>query len=295
VRRTSLFVIPVLLALAAACSQTSPVAPTGGAAGADLGVKGEKPVNVNGVMGDFSGDESDFSFVVEGTLVRGDALTELYGDTAFWHLADGVRVEVKGVQRAGFVYARRVHVNGPRPDAPGPGGGTTPTCTWAQMNDPEPWSGDPPNTSLQGYLFAVDGVAPDLTLNASGRLVHTDAGTLLTRLGAFLPLTVLRPAIIVTAQGFVQPDTSINAVSLTIDRDTLDVDVEGAIAGLGGTYPDMQFTIDGTPMVTHAYTHYQPGPCEALVEGGAVHVRGVKMPDDVTVLVTGLDVVAASN
>jgi len=71
----------------------------------------ETGLNINGDISLFSGTISAFQFNVGGRLVKGDANTEFFGNSAFADLANGKRVEVKGSQRDGFVYATRIKVN----------------------------------------------------------------------------------------------------------------------------------------------------------------------------------------
>jgi len=69
-------------------------------------------LNINGIVSGFTGTRAAFQFTVNGTLVKGDAATELFGNTQFSELVNGARVEVKGSQRDAFVYATRLHVAG---------------------------------------------------------------------------------------------------------------------------------------------------------------------------------------
>jgi hypothetical protein len=69
------------------------------------------PVIVNGIVQAFSGTASSFSFTVDSTLVKGDATTTFTGNSAFTDLANGKRVEVRGLQGNGFVTATSIHVN----------------------------------------------------------------------------------------------------------------------------------------------------------------------------------------
>jgi hypothetical protein len=68
-------------------------------------------VNLNGTVSAFTGTAAAFQFQVDGRLVKGDALTEFYGNSRFLDLVNGGRVEVKGLQRDGFVYAQRIHAH----------------------------------------------------------------------------------------------------------------------------------------------------------------------------------------
>jgi hypothetical protein len=67
--------------------------------------------NLNGTVAAFTGSSTAFQFTVDGRLVKGDAATVFYGNSAFTDLANGARVEVKGSLRDGYVYATRIHVN----------------------------------------------------------------------------------------------------------------------------------------------------------------------------------------
>lgn len=68
-------------------------------------------VNLNGTVANLLVTLPTFQFAVDGRLVKGDAQTEFFGNSQFADLANGVRVEVKGVPRDGFVYANRIHVH----------------------------------------------------------------------------------------------------------------------------------------------------------------------------------------
>jgi hypothetical protein len=68
-------------------------------------------VNLNGTVAKLLVTLPTFEFEVDGRLVKGDAQTEFFGNSRFLDLANGVRVEVKGAQRDGFVYANRIHVH----------------------------------------------------------------------------------------------------------------------------------------------------------------------------------------
>lgn len=71
----------------------------------------ETGLNINGDVTLFTGTISTFQFNIGSRVVKGDANTEFFGNSAFADLANGKRVEVKGSQRDGFVYATRMKVN----------------------------------------------------------------------------------------------------------------------------------------------------------------------------------------
>lgn len=71
----------------------------------------ETGLNINGDVSLFAGTSAAFQFNIGSRVIKGDANTEFFGNSAFADLANGKRVEVKGSQRDGFVYATRVKVN----------------------------------------------------------------------------------------------------------------------------------------------------------------------------------------
>lgn len=73
---------------------------------------GDIQVTVNGTVSALTGDATAFQFTVNGTLVKGDTATTFSGkNNSFASLANGGRVEVKGQQKNGYVYATSIHVN----------------------------------------------------------------------------------------------------------------------------------------------------------------------------------------
>jgi hypothetical protein len=88
---------------------------TGGVLATSIEVQntnGDIQVNVNGTIAALQGTATAFSFTVDGGLVKGDGATAFSGkDVSFAALKNGARVEVKGQQRNGYVYATSIHVN----------------------------------------------------------------------------------------------------------------------------------------------------------------------------------------
>jgi Domain of unknown function (DUF5666) len=72
---------------------------------------GDIQANVNGIVATVTGTASAFQFYVGTTLVKGDAATTFSGKSKFADLVNGARVEVKGQQKNGYVYATSIHVN----------------------------------------------------------------------------------------------------------------------------------------------------------------------------------------
>lgn len=71
----------------------------------------ELPVNINGIVDELDGDASEFEFMIGDRLITGDSGTAFQGKSTFADLADGKRVEVKGLLRNGSIYAQRIHVH----------------------------------------------------------------------------------------------------------------------------------------------------------------------------------------
>ena len=71
----------------------------------------ETGLNINGDVSLFTGTLAAFQFNIGTRVIKGDANTEFFGNSAFGDLANGKRVEVKGSQRDGFVYATSMKVN----------------------------------------------------------------------------------------------------------------------------------------------------------------------------------------
>ncbi len=69
------------------------------------------PVQIHGIVEEFSGTPAAFEFRVGDRLIKGDADTAFQGGSRFSDLANGRRVEVKGQLRDGYVYALRIKVN----------------------------------------------------------------------------------------------------------------------------------------------------------------------------------------
>jgi len=71
----------------------------------------ETGLNIHGDVSLLTGTIAAFQFNIGSRVVKGDANTEFFGNSAFSDLANGKRVEVKGSQRDGFVYATRMKVH----------------------------------------------------------------------------------------------------------------------------------------------------------------------------------------
>ena len=214
------------------------------------------PVVINGIVDDFTGPSSAFEFKIDGRLIKGDANTEFFGNSAFADLEDGVRAEVKGKQRNGFVYAERIHVN-------------------EEEVPPVPV---PPSTSasIEGLLTSIS--LPQLVVD--GVTVRTSASTTVRRGGDdSQPLTALDLNMILHVVGDRQSDGSLDARMIQIKGDAVGgkFQITGSMGGVKGTCTtSLSFGINGYEIVTDSATQYDPvGSCSSLKSGSKATVFGI--------------------
>jgi hypothetical protein len=210
------------------------------------------PVIVNGTVQALSGTASAFLFTVDGRLIKGDAATEFFGGSVFANLANGARVEVKGLQRDGFVYATRIHVN-------------------VETTPPQDDS-----ASVEGLLTSKSGSAPTLTLVIAGTTVKTTATTEVRRKGDVQDLSVLALNMTIHAEGTRQADGSIVARMLQIKDDATGgaFEISGSVGGLKGSCPSISFGVNGYDVTADGATTFTPS-CSSIKSGTKVTVKGV--------------------
>ena len=222
------------------------------------------PVEVNGIIDTLTGTASAFSFKIGSRLVKGDASTTFFGDgdkpDTFADLKEGSRVEVKGEQRDDFIYAVRIHINDGDDDD----------------DDPQDDS-----ASIHGVLKVMSGAAPSLVLTVDTTTVRTSASTQVKRRGDFQTLAELKVGQSLHVIGVRQSDGSINARLIEIDDDAPggEFEIEGALGGLKGTCPAIQFSVNGFSVTTSASTTFEDGTCAALKSGTKVNVKGLHQAD----------------
>jgi hypothetical protein len=217
------------------------------------------PVEVNGVIDSLSGNAALFQFRIGSRLVKGDSLTVFFGGNAqsFATLKDGVRVEVKGQQRDGYIYAERLHVN----DADADDGAG---------------DGQDESASIHGVLTAIAGTKPSLTLTVGGTIVRTDSSTVVQRRGDVQTLDALQVGQSLHVVGARQPDGSLNARRVQIDDDPTggEFEIEGSVGGLKGSCPALSFSVNGFAVTTTAATTFTGVTCGALKSGDKVTEKG---------------------
>ncbi|HJR58450.1 MAG TPA: DUF5666 domain-containing protein [Vicinamibacterales bacterium] len=219
------------------------------------------PVNVNGVIDDLGGSASEFQFEIGSRLIKGDANTEFFGDgddaDTFADLENGVRVEVKGVQRDGFVYAQRIHINGDDEDGD---------------DDQES------SASIHGTLTAITGSV----LTVGGTTVHTTSSTEVKRRGDVQTLAELRIGQDLHVIGVRQPDGSIDARRIEINDDATggEFEIEGSAGGVSGACLTLSFSINGYSIRTTATTIFDGIACSAIKSGTQLKVHGISQSDN---------------
>ena len=227
------------------------------------------PVNVNGSVEGFSGTSSAFEFMVGNREVHGDSATEFFGGSEFADLENGARVEVKGLQRDGFVYASRIHVN--------------------DEDEDETEDDDDEDDAVHGAISAVSGTTAPLTLVVDGRTVHVTSATELEHRGDRLTFEVLQVGMVITASGEASGG-AIAARKLVITGNAHDVDLEGLVVGpISGTCPEISFVVGSLALETTAFTEFKQSSCSALSPGANVKVRGVLLPDGLSAQVTRIE------
>jgi hypothetical protein len=227
------------------------------------------PVNVNGVIDSLTGSAAAFEFKIGSRVVKGDTFTQWFGDgdspDSFESLEDGARVEVKGQQRDGYIYATRIHIND-------------------SDDDDDDDDDQDQSASIQGPLTAMGGSAPSMTLTVGGTTVRTTAGTDVTRRGDAQTLDALKIGQTLHVVGARQADGSIEARHIRIEDDATGgaFEIEGSAGGVKGTCPALTFSVNGFDIRTSATTTFEGGTCATLKSGTKVNVKGTRAADGST-------------
>lgn len=223
------------------------------------------PVNVNGVIDSLTGSASAFEFKIGSRVIKGDSNTDFFGDgsspDSFDDLEDGVRVEVKGLQRDGYIYADRIHINGDDDD-----------------DDDE----QDESASIHGKLMQISGSAPTLQLLVGTTVVRTNSSTEVKRRGDVQTLAELKVGMDVHVVGTRQPDGSLDARKIEIRDDETggEVEIQGSAGGVSGTCPSLTFGINGYTIRTNGSTTFQGITCAAMKSGTKVTVKGISQADN---------------
>ena len=211
------------------------------------GGSGGGGLNLNGVMSNFTGTPAAFEFMVNGQLVKGDAATEFFGNSQFNELANGMRVEVKGSPRDGYVYATRIHIN---------------------ISDIE----------LTGVIAGpITGTSPNLTFTVAGTTVKTGSETVIQRKGDKDQTPAqLQVGMTVELTGGLLPDGTVVAKHIHIVGDAVGglFQMSGSMGSRSGTCPTISFSVSGYNIATTGATTFVPN-CSSLSNGSKVKVIGI--------------------
>jgi hypothetical protein len=231
------------------------------------------PVVVNGLVSELSGNASGFEFKIGSRVVKGDVLTDFFGngnDDTFEELENGQRVEVKGQQRDGFVYAARIHING-------------------DDDDTDDGDDQDSSASIHGVLNSIGSAPPNMTLIVGTTTVRTNSDTVVQRRGDVQQLSVLQVGMTLHVVGDRQTDGSIDARRIQIMDDEVGdpVEIEGAAGGLQGTCPSVTFGVNGFTVVTNGATTFAPPlTCSGLKSGTKVLVNGTRQANGSILAIT---------
>lgn len=228
------------------------------------------PVEVNGVI-DSLVSGPVFQFKVGSRLVKGDDLTEWFGSgSSLALLVNGSRVEVKGQQRDGYIYAERIHISSGADD----GGKDDKNKDGKDDKGGEQDS----SASVKGTLTAVGGAKPTLTLTVAGTTVTTTAATTVKRRGDVQTLDQLKLGQTLHVVGTRQSGGELVARLIEIDDDETggEFEIEGAAGGVKGTCPALTFGVNGFDVATNGTTTFEGGTCASLRSGDKIKVTGTK-------------------
>jgi hypothetical protein len=230
------------------------------------------PTPINGIARNLTGSPDQFEFTIDGRTIRGDRVTEFYGNPNMtrqrvFEELNNTRTEVKAWPREGFWYAERLHVNTDDDGAEDP-------------EEDEPESPQDSSASIEGTLTAMTGTRPTLVLTIANTTVRTSAATVVQRRGDVQDLSVLQLGMTIHVVGDRQSNGSIDARRLQIKDDAAgaEFEIEGSVGGLKGTCPAVTFGVNGFNVATTASTTFTPA-CSALKSGNKVKVKGITQAD----------------
>jgi len=162
-------------------------------------------------------------------------------------------------------------------------------------NNPNPDPNQTGRVELKGTIAGLSGQCPSISFNVSGSPVTTGTATKFED-GA---CNTLKNGDEVEVEGVRQPNNVVMAERVEKKNDDDDddndddhrggdddhhageVELKGAIAGLGGGCPSITFMVSGSTVSTSASTRFDDGACASLKNGDRVEVKGVRQPTNV--------------
>lgn len=220
----------------------------------------------NGIVESLKGSASAFEFVIGSKTIRGDANTAFFGDgdkpDSFSTLKNGQRVEVKGLQRDGYLYAMRIHINGTGTSTTPPGQQDT-------------------SASIEGTLTSIGGSGSNLTLKVGSTTVTTSSDTTVQRRGDKQDLSTLKTGMTLHVVGTRKSDGSLEARLIQIKDDEVGgvAEIQGSAGGVKGNCPTLTFVVNGYNVSTNGSTKFSGVACGDLKSGTKVTVKGPRQSD----------------
>ncbi len=127
---------------------------------------------------------------------------------------------------------------------------------------------------LEGVVAGLTGSCQSIGFLVSGTAVATDAGT---RFDEGVCVDV-QNGTQVEVKGILQPDGSVKATGVKLELDD-DVELDGVVASLTGSCPNLRFSVTGTTVTSDASTEFDDGACSDVQDGTQVEVKGSRQPD----------------
>ena len=216
---------------------------------------GPEEFEAKGALVSLTGSCPAYTFVLAGRTVTTDASTQFKG-AACADVFNGLTIEVEGtIQADGTVRARRVTIDG---------------------RDLE--------FEAEGVIAGLTGACPSLVFTIGGRTVTTGAATQFKSAGC----DGVMNGVTAEVAGVIQPDGTVRATRVDVDKAQVEFEASGAVTGLAGTCPSLVFTIGSRTVKTDASTQFKGGACSEVANGDQVEVKGTKQADG-SVLATRVD------
>ena len=225
--------------------------------------------SMTGMIAAIAGACPSLSLSVGGTTVRTNASTT-FSEKSCTEIVSGDAAGVVGTRESdGGVLATRIETTRTSP-SPAP----TPV--------PEPAPGA---VSLTGTMSSLAGTCPNLTFTLDGAHVYTNAST---QIGGGT-CGDLRNGDRRYVSGTRQSDDRVLASYVSGAQTPpppppppppVTVTLNGILASLAGTCPNLTFTVDGTHVYTNASTQIGGGTCGDLRNGDRRYVSGTRQSDD---------------
>jgi hypothetical protein len=130
------------------------------------------------------------------------------------------------------------------------------------------------DAEVEGAVSNVSGSCPSLTFVVSGKTIMTTAST------QFKDSTCgsIAAGRRVEVKGTVQANGTILATRLELEENEVqpEVELKGAIAGIGGSCPNVTLSVNGTSIITSPATQFKNGSCASLRSGVKIEVKGAR-------------------